>query len=274
MPAATLSPELEERVKALQGDDAYKESIRQALIQNPDFAAGWLRQSDYDRNLNAIKQREKDWFAKNNAEFATLQNLATERETKIKELEDRISSGGYTPEQEAAMGKEIGALKGTVENLNKTIETLTTKFVDRDMLTKEAQGVVSFISSNMFELNDIQFDHQATFGKPFGRTERQELIDFAEAENKKGNPLSLKQAYDLKYAKDVRDVENKKLEDRVRTEERTRLNLPVSGDVAPILGPLQARAQGVAFQDKLPENAPMDAVSAAAAAALRAEGKF
>lgn len=271
---ATLSPELEERVKALQGDDAYKEGIRQALIQNPDFAAGWLRQSDYDRNLNAIKQREKDWFAKNNGEFATLQNLATEREAKIKELEERISSGGYTPEQEAAMGKEVKQLQGTVENLNKTIETLTTKFVDRETLTKEAQGVVSFLSSNMFELNDIQFDHQATFGRPFDRTARQELIDFADAENKKGNPLSLKQAYDLKYSKDIRQVEDKKIEDRVRTEERTRLNLPVSGDVAPILGPLQARSQGAQFQDKLPENAPMDAVSAAAAAALRAEGKF
>lgn len=274
MAATTLSPELEEKVKALQGDEAYKENIRQALINNPEFASGWLRQSDYDRNLNAIKGREKAWFDKNNAEFATLQTIATEREATIKELEARIASGGYTPEQEAAMGKEITGLKGTVESLNKTIETLTTKFIDRDTLNKEAQGVVSFLSSNMFELNDIQFDHQATFGKPFSRDERQALIDFADAENKKGNPLGLKQAYDLKYSKDIREVEDKRLVDKALSEDRTRNNLPVSGEQASILGPLQARAQGAAFTDKLPDNAPMDAVSAAAAAALRAEGKF
>lgn len=285
MPAAkALSPELEERVKSLQGvDDAYKESMRQTLIANPDFAAGWLRQSDYDRNMNSIKSSQKEWFDKNNAEFATMQTQKTELERRaqeqaaqIKELETRVASGDYTPAQEAAMMKEVGTLKSTIETLNKGFENLSTRFVDRDTLGKEAQTVVSFVTSNIFELNDIQFDHQSAFNKPFGREDRQKLIDYAEAENKKGNAITLRQAYDSLYSKDIRAIEDKKLVDKALAEDRTRNNLPISGDVAPILGPVQARLQqgNAAFVDKLPENAPMDAVAAAAAASLRAEGKF
>lgn len=277
---AQLPPELEEAIKGTTGDDAYKENLRQAFIANPQLASGWLRQSDYDRNLNQMKKSQKDWFDKNNAEFATMQTQkndlerkTNEQESQIKELESRISSGDYTPAQEAAMVKEVGTLKATIENLNKNFESLNTRFVDRDTLGKEAQTVVSFITSNIFELNDIQFDHQGTFGKAFGREERQKLIDHAEAENKKGNAITLRQAYDDLYSKDVRAIEDKKIEDRVRVEERTRNNLPISGDVAPILGPVQARLQGAKFVDNLAENAPMDAVAAAAAASLRAEGK-
>ena len=287
-----LKPELEEMLKATVKDPNYQQSLRVALEANPDFAANWLRQADYDRKMNAMKaeqgqfqakhQKNVEWFDKANTEYKDyLQNksaIETERtelakskadlEAKVVDLESRIEGGGYTDAQEKAMAKEINGLKETIVSLQSNINT---QFVNEQkldqILSDRGQGLFNFVTDSFLDTLSIVDRYKTDFGKPLSKADISSLYEFAN-ENKL---TSLEEAYQKKYSAEIETLKKEQYHKEWEKDYVTTHNLPTSGGPAP-LGPVQQRlSQKTA--DGLPPDAPMDAVAAAAAASLRSEGK-
>jgi hypothetical protein len=267
-----LSQAVEAALTSAKMTDEYRKIMRDVLEANPDLQGGWLRQSDYDRSMNALKSdkaRNDQWFKDSNEKYVQMETQVASLAAEKSDLEFKIQSGHYSPEQENLLLKELKTVKDTLSGLDGRFvgtETL------QDTLRTEAQGVVSFLSASIFDIVDIAEEYRNEFGKSFTKEDRQGLIDYCEGENKKGNPVNLQQAYKMKYAADIDKHKEDRIRQEVIKEERTRNNMPISGEPAPI-GHLQMKFQGKT-SDNLPVDASMDAVQAAAAASLRAEGKI
>lgn len=281
-----LKPELEEVLRATVKDENYRNSLRGALEANPEFAANWLRQADYDRKMNQMKDQQTqfqekhkknvEWFDKANAEYkaylaekSDIVRTKSELEAKVADLEARVSGGDYTPGQEGAMVQEIAKLKTTIDGLQ---SNLSAEFINEqklnDILSEKGQGIVNFMADSTLDTLVILDRYKNDFGKTLSKPEIQELYAFAN-ENRCAN---LEEAYQKKFSSEIEELKKEQYKKEWERDYITTHNLPNSGGSSPVMGPVQQRLAQKTV-DGLPPDAPMDAVAAAAAASLRSEGK-
>lgn len=283
-----LKPELEAMIKQLKGGEAYQNAMRQAFEANPEFAANWLRQADYDRMMNtakadiAAKQKEHEdnlsWYKDANSKYkeaiqlrSTLEQQLKDAETakvelesRVSELQTRVDSGQYTDAQDSQMLKEIQTLKNTIAEFK---EKVPDKENLEQLLLERGQGVINFMSQNLLQTLAVSTRYKSDFGKDPGVKDLEDLYKYAN----ENQLTSLEKAYEQKYAPDLLEKQKSEWKAEWQKEFVTTHSLPNSGGPSP-LGPVQQRLANPSA-DGLPPDASMESVAAAAGAALRSEGK-
>jgi hypothetical protein len=291
----TLPQEVEDLLKAMSPEDAT--AFRKSVESNPKLAEGWLRQSDYDRRMNEGKaelQKEKakanewvEWsktakpqFEQMKTDYEKLQQEKAELQRKIEAA--AITAGGGEGD-EAAITKRVEERLKSIGNdyvpkseVDKIIAAEAKKVVDSSIKEERERFFAETLPAQAqfnLDLQEINADHKAETGKWM---DRKVFSDFMKAEGL----TDPKKAYD-KFMSGART--EKEIERRVQEEVKKRnsqIGLPgTSGVSVPSeLGPLQVRIQHKdAFSTAHPD-AKVEVgdgqLGAAAAAALRAEGKF
>lgn len=278
-------------------DEAYRNQMRELLTrpEGKEMAEGWLRQSDYDKNFNTLKE-DKAAFKTDQDEFATTKqgwqkwhsdeakpayaraqvieaNYDKEigaRDAKIKQLTEKFGASELDEDQENSIVKEVTTLRTEISQLQQSIKEggyITQEEMDKQLQKKSTEFADSF-GGVILSLEDIADAHQKTFGK---RLDRRELLKFAQ---EKGI-----QDLDDAYSKMTHDEASEVREKEIRADERKNImsqrGHPTDGNgYQPTLGHLQARVQKGKHDDGLPEDATVTEAAQAAAAELRAEGKI
>jgi len=282
---AKLKAHIDEQVAAGKMTKEYGEQLSKSLGDLPDdFQGGWLRQSDYDRLMNEGKSKLETadkwitWEKEARPRHEQMQKDLTAKEVEIADLKAKVASGVFTPREEDAMAKEIGELKTTIVGLQgemkKTIEG--SGFIKQTDLDNAYSRLAGFMGEQVLTLQDLNRQHRATFDKELSKADSEALFTFANDKTKElGHPISLEQAYKMKYEADYQKVWEEKKTAEITKDVQSRLNTPVPGGGAPPeKGPLQIRMEQTTGKDLVPGNDSLVEAKAKAAAALRAEGKF
>lgn len=287
-------------------DESAREILRKQLEGNDsvhEHFLGNMRQSDYDRNMNAQK-----------ADVENLRRQAAEAQTKAEEgmkwkkwaIDDKNVEKHETlltdyaklqKDKEALEAKNggaggagggSGAGAGEYAGMTETqiLEKINGALSGRGFMTKpELDAAIKaaadarakeFLDNTfsptaawMTTMNELQFKHRDEFsGKPL---DTKGLSKFM-VDNKIPN---LEQAYDRYVSEDRSKLHEERLRKEIETDMRSKLGLPGTGSIAaPEIGPLQARLQG-----KPPVDIPDGTVAgdgrmaSMAAQELRQEGK-
>lgn len=279
----------------------YADKLLDVLKDAPDdIQAGWLSQQDYQRNMNELKgereafNQEKEkwtkWYDDTNTaakerkqQLEEAVNQRAELQKQVEELQTKLQAGGLDPDDENAAQKLIGDMKTEIAGLKTQLESALTPEKLDEVLNKKSQGLVNFMDGSWTELQAIRDRHNQTFGTVFDMNKDKEaLLAFMnEKADELGHPITLTQAYDMKYADEYRkkweDDKTTELRKEIEEEVRTQHGVPTSPDGTPIPqggqpSPFQDYMSGKRPAD-LPEDASQHDVAMAAAAALRAEGK-
>src|SRR5579859_6001396 len=212
-----LAAELLELTKHMAPDDA--KSFENLLTKHPNLGEGWLRQADYDRNLNRSKQeleearkKSEEWqtWAKDNVpiheqlvkSYGELEQQQKELQAQLaaaqaarsaagedtvdaaelsRRVQEEISKFGYA--SKAEMDKIINeqAIKLAREEASKEVAAAQKKFYE--------ETLPASINFNM-DAAEIAMQHMREFdGKPIDRTEFSNFM-------KERNILEPKKAYE------------------------------------------------------------------------------
>jgi len=281
------------------------------LTKSPKLGEGWLRQSDYDRKMNSSKEESKrltdrnkqleDWYTENRPihdaslerareledQFKEAQEEARRFEQQTKQLQDKLTAaearraaepGGDTvdaAELARRVQEEVNKL-GYVNKaemdaiINKQTERMTAaeegskKAID-DAGKRFFEETVPATTNFMIDIAEICVDHKGEFNE---KLDRKAFSDFM-SQNKITNPV---QAYE-QWVKPRRDeIEFKR---KVDEEVKQRISgMAVNGMQVVPGGAVQPKG---AMQMRVEKDAGQNSTTAlanAAAAELRAEGKF
>jgi hypothetical protein len=301
-----LSEALEELLKLIP-DEKDREAQRQQLEKYEVLRSGYLRQADYDRNMNNWKkektaleqEREKalgiarEWETWGKTNKPRHDQLLTEHEALIKERDELMqkvqeatarASLGLENDMDAqtvlkAVQDEIGK-RGYVSRQD--IDTIIAQKAaelakDEVAKTLEAERKVFFeqtfpqATRFQLDLNSVQFKHQRGFNEDLNVDEFLQYMKDKKLTN-------VNEAYESFMAPKKMELEIKQ---RVAAEvEKLKKESPtgVPGTLAPPapeLGPVQLFKMKK-YEAQIPENAEAGdgSLAHAAAAELRAEGKY
>ena len=296
---ANLSKAMEEMLATMK-DAAAREVFRKQLEEDPavrEHFEGNLRQSDYDRQMNANKaeverlkaleadsKKWQDW-AKSNvpihekllADHKKLEEEAAELRAKAAKGGEGGGDGGGHIDTEGLTSAQI------IEKVNQEIakrgflskadldaalgaavkaEAETQK---KDFLEKTFPSTAAWMTT----MNDLQWQHRDEFKSPLDTAAFSKfMVDKGIADPKR--------AY-VEYTSEARDkVKEAKMREEIEKDIRSKFNLPGSGaPPAPEVGPLEARLRGAKPPVEIPEGInPGDGhLASMAAQELRAEGK-
>lgn len=288
---------LEEALGKIE-DEAYRNQMRELLTkpEGQELAEGWLRQNEFDKNMNELKdgrtklegertefQTTKEGWQKWHTDeakpaFERAQEIEANfdkeisaRDTKIQELTDRFASGELDQDQENAVIKEVTTLREQITTLQQSFKDAG--YVDKPAMEKALRDESKIFAENFGEvllsLDDLNDKHQETFGK---RLDRRELLKFAQEQGIQ----DLNDAYSKMTSKEEREVWEKDIREDERKKVVSHQGHPSDGNGSPpsaLQGHLQQRIEANKRSDGLPEDAGIKEATAAAAAELREEGK-
>ena len=300
-----LTKALEEML-ALITDEKDRETQRGLLEKHEvlrERNEGYLRQSDYDRQLNAHKVeleagREavknigtwQKWYNDNkdipaglNAKIAEVSALHTQAEEEAKKLREQLATRGEEVDQaqvNAIIEQRIAKLPGTptVEDMRKIVTEEMTKAVEaeRKAFFDQTVPAVTLMTAHVTQAQLKHFkEHGAylsdeDFTKISGIMKDQSISDPLKAYEIFAAPLNK-----AKETEALRVQITKEVQDKVAKEAAEKGGVPGSGATPPATkGPLEifigatSKAAG-----ELPPNAGMREAAMAGAAELRAEGK-
>jgi hypothetical protein len=291
-------------------DESEREAMRKGFEKYEFFQTRFeegLRQEDYDKNFNKIKEERiaeaamiegykkkqkeyDDWAARNIPKHEELLKNFGELETKYKALEEEKAAlvsaaaagggGGEKVVNEAELLSRVNAeitKKGYVSasDLPKIVEEQAKKMVTAEATTLrdnfykvDLPGAITFMTA----MNDIQFNYRNEFKESFDSKAFAKFM----VDEKIEDPTK---AYD-RFVADKRAVverEKIKAETKLEVEKEfaSKYNLPGSGaPPAPELGPLQMRKLGKTPDLPAETEIGDNRAAYAAAAELRADGKF
>lgn len=284
-----LKTYIDEQIAAGKMTQEYADRLIPALGDGPDdFQSGWLANQDYQRNMNALKTEKtqfedqktkwKTWEQKSNEVLATQKSEVDAAHSRIKELEAKISSGGFSDRQEGDMAKEVVELKqqiiGLQDTITKTIQGAG--FVTAKELQTESAKFSGVMAEHLLSLQELNSQHMEKFGKRLTYDDNQALITYANEQSQKlGRQLNLNEAYELKYKDDIKKKEVESMRAEIEKDLQTKHNVPGGGG-APALekGHLQIRMEKQQGKELVPGNDSLLEAKARAAEELRAEGKF
>lgn len=292
-----LSKAMEDMLATMK-DEKAREVFRAQLEADPairEHFEGNLRQSDYDRQMNASKTeletlrglqaKAKEWetWAKENVpkhEKLVLDSAAKDRE--IEELKAKAGGaggnggggnggaggGGYEGLSEAEIIKKVETQIATKGYVSKTeMETAMKAIADE----RQKQFLETTFPSTMAWQNsmiELQFQHRDEFKKPLDPLAFSKFL----VEKKIADP---KQGYELFVSEDRQKIRETTLRDEIEKDIRSKMGLPGTGALpAPELGPLQARLQGKPPVEIPDGTVPGDGrMASLAAQELRTEGR-
>jgi len=296
-----LAAALEELLKKLSPEEAATQ--RKILEAHPELGEGWMRQSDYDRQMNQSKDeikvaneerdKWKGWVERNKPRIDEHDRKWDAMENENKELREKVEAAA-----KAAAAAGGGNGNGTVDSA-----TVEAKVLDRikgmayvtnaDVVRIAGEETKKVIDEQVKHLNEVTNPglieytlraQQIALGhfKEFGDVMTQEdRMAIAKVMKDTGNPDPIK-AYNewigprrTEVAKKTQEAAvNAEVEKRVK-EEMAKRNVPGSPvGIPPELGPLSIRIQK---QDPLADKEVSlgdGQLAAAASAELRAEGKI
>lgn len=296
---------LDELVAHIQDDGERKQF--QALYEKYEpVRAGYLRQADYDRNLNSTKaEREREkaevekartdikkmqaWWDETQPKVTKLQEEAKSLRDKNKELDDRIKAAAATA------GNGDGAHLGDQEMITKLVsEALQGRgYVSKeevDGLVKQAANVIADERQNAFfketlpgtmefimTVQDLQFQHQKEFGTSFDRHEFHKFSKEHEINDpEKAYKEFVAQKRETKKEADMRaDIEKDLRSKMGMPGTGVAIEPPVANLVMDALQPKAAAAAAVHVPGPpvLATRGDIRSAALAAAAELRSEGK-
>lgn len=285
-----LNAALEELLKTLPADVQTQQ--RAILEKHPALGEGWLRQADYDRQMNEGKAKIKnaeevqDWFKRTKPVHEQVVKDLNEAQEKISRLEAEVTA--KAAEAAAAIAAAGGGsadaekvAKAVMDNLGKTIptkaelasliatETEKQANAARDKFFKEdVPATLTFITG----MNDVQFRYRDEFGKSLDKKEFSKFM----TDNKIADPIEAYEKYTEKARHD-KELESERV--KIREEERLKLKSEfVPGSTGSHgTGHLQVRISEKKAGDPLfGQDIELGDNSAAMAAAaeMRAEGKL
>ncbi len=296
-----LNEALLELVKQL-GDEKDRATVTEMLEKHEPLRAGYLRQADYDRNMNQVKaereaeqkrlseaegQRDgwKVWWDKNKPIYdQTMKDHGTLQSDKQKLQEEmnrykaahpeKTGEGNNAPVDEAALTRLVEAEVGkrgyvSTEQLAKIIDEKAQE-LNRTFLTQTMPGTMRFLST----VNQLHWRHRDEFGRPLDETGLMKYM----AENKVDDPerayLEITKTDREKLHTEQKKQEEEKIREDERQKERSRQVPGAGAPPAGELGSVQMRLQKKGPAG-LPEDAELGtgAIAAAAGKELRDEGK-
>jgi len=289
-----LSKAMEEMLSTMK-DEKAREVFRAQLEADPavrEHFEGNLRQSDYDRQMNANKTeleslralnaKAKEWEKWANENVPKHEKLVVDMAAKDKELEElRAKANSGAGAGGNGDGSEYKGLSADEIMKKVNAEIASKGFISKaDMETaikavaesERKQFMEQTFPSTMAWQNamiDIQFQHRDEFKKPLDPLAFSKFL----VDKKIADP---KQGYDLFVAEDRQKMRDEKLKAEWETEFRSKNNIPGTGaPPAPEMGPLELRLKGKPPVE-IPEGTmPGDGrMASLAAQELRTEGKF
>jgi len=274
-------------------DEAARKLLQAQLEENPavrEHFEGNLRQSDYDRQMNAnkaelerlkgLEAKAKDWqdWAKDNVpKHEKVVLTLAEKEKELEELRAKVNGNGgngggngeYSGMSADEIMKKVNAEMASKGYISKADMETAIKAVAE---TERKQFMENTFPSTMAWQNamiEIQFQHRDEFGKPLDPLAFSKyLVDQKIADPKRG--------YDLFVAEDRQKQRDTKLKEEWEKDFRSKNNIPGTGaPPAPEMGPLQLRLQGKPPVE-IPEGTqPGDGrMASLAAQELRTEGRY
>lgn len=298
-----LAAELLELTKHMAPDDA--KTFENLLTKHPTIGEGWLRQADYDRNLNRSKQeleearrKSQEWqnWAKDNVpiheelvkSYSDMERQQKELQTQLAAAQAARSAAGDDTVDAAELSRrvqeEVTKLGyASRSDVDKIINDQAVKLA-REEATKEVaaaqkrfyeETLPASVNFNM-DAAEIAMQHMREFdGKAIDRTEFSNFM-------KERNILEPKKAYE-EFVRPQRDkiALEKSIADAVKAKEQelqqqySAAGLPGGGMVPPGLqskGAVQMRIDREAEAAK--GNMATSIAAQAAAAEMRAEGRF
>jgi hypothetical protein len=227
-------------------DESDRGQVAELANKYPDLRGGWLRQSDYSRQLDSLKPvkeelsqwqswAESNWDFENNAPKAELY-----WRNRAQELEN-------------SKGDEM-----TFDDIGKYIAEKGV--ITKDVLSAKEQEFGNHIQGTAYfavALNEKAAEYQHEFGKPF------KARDFA-AKMAQSNAQDIDDFFDKYVAEDrnaIRQQKDQEREAKIRAEEREKTKqeilsrqvtsqYPVESD-APQMGHLEAKIKNLAAPDAL-----------------------
>lgn len=279
-------------------DEADRKSAISLLEKYEPLRAGYLRQQDYDRNMDGWKAKVKeaddkiniwqDWYNRNNPIFETTVQENERLKTENTDLQGKIKTATEhaTP---PTNGNGSGQPIDQVQLSNLVEERLKGRgYVSQAEVTKiaqeEAQKLANTAQDRFFKetlpasiefqstILDLQFQHRDEFGKPLDRGAFAKFMK----ENQMTDPVK---AYE-QFVSETRTAKHIKTEvDKQVKDELSKHNVPgtMAQPSPQELGPMQLK---IGKKD-LPEIVYDESIrpgdnrlAREAAAELRAEGKF
>jgi hypothetical protein len=243
-------------------DESDRSRVTELASKYPDLKGGWLRQSDYSRQLDSLKPVKEElsqWqsWADNNWDF---ENNAPKAELYWKQRAQEL---------ENSKGDEM-----TFDDIGKYIQEKGV--ITKDVLTQKEQEFGTHIQGSTYfnlAVAEKAAEYQHEFGKPF------KARDFA-SKMAQANAQDIDDLFDKYVAEDrnaIRQKQDQEREARIRAEERekTRQEImqkqvhsqyPVESD-APQIGHLEAKIKNLAAPDALDKAVLGNGTLAAIAAA-------
>lgn len=293
-----LHADLEALLGAMSPEDA--KAQRTIFEKTPALADGYLRQADYDRQMNASKEKVrvaeesattwKKWGEENYPKHQTMMKDYKEMETKVSTLEHQVKTaaatgGDMTPEQIAELELNVVKKIGesgymTKEQIDAAIKTEGAKVAAETIKPIADQFLGNTWPAAMEVTNqtiEVSFAHQAEFGKPLTRDDR---IKISKLMTEKGF-TTVTDAYDAYVSADREAVKIAKAKGEGKAEGVEEGKKSVTPSVPGVttagqeLGHLQfsmverAKTAQANNSGEIGDNS----AAAAAAAELRAEGK-
>lgn len=290
-----LSKAMEEMLSTMK-DEKAREVFRVQLEADPtirEHFEGNLRQSDYDRQMNAgktelerlkgLEMKAKEWqdWAKDNVpkHEKVVQTLA-EKEKELAELKAKAGnnggggggnggSGGYEGLSETEILKKVEAEIATKGYISKADMEVAVKAMADERQKQFMENAFPSALAWQNSMIEVQFQHRDEFGKPLNPLEFSKYL----VENKISDP---KRGYDSYVSAERDKAKEAKMRTEIEADVRSKFNLPGTGaPPAPEMGPLESRLKGKPPVDIPDGTAPGDGrMASLAAQELRAEGKF
>jgi hypothetical protein len=276
-------------------DEAARKLLQAQLEENPavrEHFEGNLRQSDYDRQMNAnktelerlkgLEETAKKWetWAKDNVpKHEKLISDMAARDKELEELRAKAGSGGGGNNGGGGNGEFTGM---TAEEIKKSIQAeMSSKgYVSKADMDAALKAVAEAERKEFMEktfpstmawqtaMIELQFQHRDEFKKPLDPLAFSKFL----VEKKIADP---KQGYEQFVGEDRQKMREEKLKEEWEKDFRSKNNLPGTGaPPAPEMGPLEMRMKGKPPVE-IPEGTqPGDGrMASLAAQELRAEGR-
>lgn len=204
----------EEILNSLVTDDTDKSALNGLASKYPGIREGWLRQSDYSRKLDAVRESEKkltDWYTENWDEAASMPKMEKYWRERATELEGKAGQD-MTFDEVKKFTDEALTARGVVSkaDLDATLKTKTEEFNN---------GFLGNMYQNAL-LIEKQGEHIIEFKKPLKVRELfAKMQEFGKDDPRYLNDIEA--SYD-KYVADDRKVRteaaDKEKEARIRKE--------------------------------------------------------
>jgi hypothetical protein len=291
-----LSKAMEEMLSTMK-DEKAREVFRVQLEADPavrDHFEGNLRQSDYDRQMNANKaeverlkgleetaKKWEKWAADNVPKHEKLVTDMAAREAELAELKAKQGGGGNGNNGGDNNNRDYTGL--TSEEIIKKVnaEIASKGFISKSDLEASLKAAAEAERKSFMETTfpstmawqnamiELQFQHRDEFKKPLDPLAFSKFL----VEKKISDP---KQGYEMFVAEDRGKLHEARLREEIEKDLRSKMGLPGTGaPPAPEMGPLQLRLQGKPPVDIPEGTSPGDGrMASLAAQELRTEGKF